>query len=216
MANGKHGRPEATEWAEIARRHLDRTTHQQKQRRYRRRTKGNGNVDQTGRPSKARTILVVASVFAILASVATVGAINHGQDEQPERPVLVRATGSTASSIDTRPTPTPTNTPSPTWTRRPTTTPTPSPTATMSIPETLEPTQPRTVSKEEMYIAAFAECNGQFDEDEQRRRAQAARSTLERGYRTPDELEEIVQENCPGAYMQKVKEVVLGTFTLPP
>ncbi len=210
MANSKHGRPEAAEWVEIARHHLDDPTHQQEQRRYQSTTRREGTADEPKRGSRARSILVVASVLAILASVATVGVLNHRQDEQPERPALVRATGSTASSGDTHLTATPTDTPSATWTTRPPPTPEPSPTTTTAIPETSEPIKPKTPNTEELYIAAFAECNGQFDQAQEKRRAQAARTTLERGYRTTQELEEIIRETCPKGYMQMVKEIVLN------
>ena len=68
-------------------------------------------------------------------------------------------------------------------------------TATRSPPT---PTPPRVLWKT-IYIEAFASCGNRYQGEEQANRRNTARSTIERGYRTPEELKVIVEESCPGA-----------------
>ena len=58
---------------------------------------------------------------------------------------------------------------------------------------------PTNVPWETIYIEAFASCGGTYDGEEKSKRREAARTTIERGYRTLDELRAAVDENCPGA-----------------
>lgn len=68
-------------------------------------------------------------------------------------------------------------------------------TATRSPPTS---TQPRMLWRT-VYIEAFASCGNRYQGEEQANRRNNARSTIEGGWRTPEELKVIVEERCPGA-----------------
>ena len=68
-------------------------------------------------------------------------------------------------------------------------------TATRSPPT---PTPPRVLWKT-VYIEAFASCGNRYQGEEQANRRNDVRSTIEGGWRTPEELKVIVEESCPGA-----------------
>ena len=93
--------------------------------------------------------------------------------------------------------------------------PTAAPTATRSLPV---PTPTRRLWKN-IYIEAFASCADKYQGEKKSSRMYAARTTIEQGLRTPEELRVIVEEKCPGAItailQQPQQEVSQGVLAEP-
>ena len=109
--------------------------------------------------------------------------------------------------------------PLPTVPIKPTYTPQPPPTYTPQPPPTYTPMPPRTtatrpplptptpVSLRNVYVAAFGSCAGQYDGKEESGRQAAAIETLDRGFRSLEELRTVIKEKCPGAIEVAIAEL---------
>lgn len=90
----------------------------------------------------------------------------------------------------------------------PTLTPTPQPTNQQPTPEPFD--------AEAAIIEAFASCNGKYQEPEFSQRVSAAQFTISGGYRSLQEVADIINQTCPGAFDAHSLELARQASPTPP
>ena len=169
-----------------------------------------GTPELNNKRKRTWTAVTIGTLCALLGSGVAIAVLTmSGSGNTVEHPAALApvvhlntpppTSAPTATIVPTRTgTERPTPSPIPTQTRRPilpTETPTP----------TIEPTR---VNLNELVVEAFASCGGQYTGTERADRAEAAGTTLERGYRSVEQLQEIVALNCSTTVSAAEQEVV--------
>lgn len=182
-------RPTASDWNRVANDRLQTNGNLPSQSHTRRRRRRHRSLSLR-KPAKIILAVLIISAITGLAIFPWQGSDPEHKPELPDvAPIVVVTTAI--------PSPTPTMGPPTPIALRPTYTPRPTPApAPVSRPPTLTPFPNPTRDPGELVIAAYASCAGQYSGQELESRAAAAQTTLDRGYRTVDELRQIVVENC--------------------